>query len=145
MLHLKGFVMVKKTGIYILLCALSLWVSPGIGAAVCAEVVALIDHDHHAHTHSAEEGDHDHSPDANHGDADDCCTKIFANGAVAILPVSSSVKLGSSHTTAVWSGSPVLYPHHILYPSKFLSSVFLEAPPPNPQVSRFILFSTFLI
>ncbi len=137
--------MVKKTGIYILLCALSLWVSPGIGAAVCAEVVAFIDHDHHAHTHSAEEDDHDHSPDANHEDADDCCIKIFANGVVVVLPASLSIKLDSLQTTTVWSGSPILYPPHLLYPSKFLSSVFLEAPPPHLQRPRFVLFSAFLI
>ncbi len=137
--------MVKNMGIYFLLCALSLWVSPGVNAAVCAEVVALIDSPHHAHTHSAEETDSDHSHDANHADADDCCIEIFVSGAVALLPASSSIKLVSPQTTAVWSGSPTLYPHSSLYPSKFLSSAFLEVPPPNKQCPRFVLFSAFLI
>ena len=135
--------MAKKIGISVFLCVFGLWVSPGVGAAVCTEIVSLLD-DHH-HTHSEEDGHHDQGRDTNRTRFDACCVKIFVDGPVALVSAPSAVNSFLPQITVVWSASSKLYQYPTLYPSKFLSSTFLQTFFINLQRPLFVLCSVFLI
>ena len=51
----------KRLGIYFLLCALGLWVSPGLTAALCVKLVGLhkdSSHEDHSYAHSEKANGH---------------------------------------------------------------------------------------
>lgn len=138
----------KKFGVYALLCVLGLWVSPGIMAASCVELAALLDdavHEHsHAHTADAA-GDAGHHDAASAG-TETCCLQVFVGGSdeVTLTRPSLPDKPALSGKTAIFSSlaSPLLpgLPHK----SQSILA-YLSTPSEGLQRPLYALFSTYLI
>lgn len=141
--------LVKRLGIYFLLCVFGLYVSPGLTAALCVELVALhkdYSHEGHAHEHSGEaagdEGHHDAAP----VDADACCLQIFVGGtdAVTLMAPSSPAKPALSGKVSTPDNLLAPFLPGLLYPSRSLPAHF-KTPSEGLQGPLYALFSTYLI
>ena len=134
----------KRLGIYSLLCALALWVSPGVAASLCGELLALLKDHSHVHSVGAT-GDEDHHH-AVSVDADACCLWIFVGGADEIIVTAPSppAKPVLSERDVLSGILPTPLPLSLLHNSRSTSS-HLEIPANGLQAHLYVLFSTYLI